>query len=206
MIMPSKTLSAEWYCIYTKPNAEYQLVTAFNRHHIETFLPTVTLKKAEKSRKRTPLFANYLFAKIDFQVIPFTLMRHLPGLRQILPTDEQPAAIPVELVDLIRQKVNECESTNVVTSQRFVTGEKVRITAGPLRELLAVFDRDLAPDKRVQILLDVMGQITRAQINPTHLEKVPVITESPMSKRARRTRGKGRKLVRKPDLRPSGFT
>jgi transcription antitermination factor NusG len=48
----------------------------------------------------------------------------------------------------------------------------VRIEAGPLQGLEAMFDRTVSATGRVRILLDILGRLTACEIESDWLEKV----------------------------------
>lgn len=152
-----------WYALYTKPHKERQVSNLLQEEGIETYLPTVRRKIRRRDRPdRVVYFPCYLFARIDFQVTPRSSIAWMPGMRRIVTFGEKPAVVADQLVDLIRRRLGDIEE---VSYGRLKQGDRVRITAGPLRDLEAVFDRPLSSADRVRVLLDVMGRMTPADID-----------------------------------------
>jgi transcription antitermination factor NusG len=81
----------------------------------------------------------------------------MPGIRRIVSFGEQPAVVAEELVDLIRERLDEVHE---VGYRRLKQGDRVRFCSGPLRDLDAIFDRPLSSSDRVRVLLTVMGRMT----------------------------------------------
>lgn len=152
-----------WYALYTKPKQERKVDALLQGQGIETYLPTVRRKVRRRDRPdRVVYFPCYLFAHLDFEVIPFSSIAWMPGVRRIVSFGEQPAIVADEMVQLIRRRLEGIEETGY---RRLKQGDRVRIQVGPLRDLEAVFDQPLSPANRVRILLDVMGRMTAVDID-----------------------------------------
>jgi len=159
-----------WYALYTKPKKERQVETLLEGQGIETFLPTVQRKVRRRDRPdQMVYFPCYLFARIDFEVIPYSSVAWMPGMRRIVSLGDRPAVVDGAIVDLIRRRLGEIEE---VGWNRFKQGDRVRITSGPLRDLDAVFDQPLSAADRVRVLLKVMGRMTPVDLDPSQLEAV----------------------------------
>jgi transcription antitermination factor NusG len=111
---------------------------------------------------RVVYFPCYLFARLDFEVIPRSSIAWMPGVRRIVSTGDRPTIVADEMVQLIRQRLGEIEE---VGYGRLKRGDWVRIRSGPLRDLEAVFDQPLSGVDRVRILLDVLGRMTAVDID-----------------------------------------
>jgi len=152
-----------WYALYTKPKKEHQVNTLLQGQGIETCLPTVRRKVRRRDRPgRVIYFPCYLFARIDFEIMPRSSIDWMPGVRRIVRSGEQPAIVADEIVELIRCRLEEAEEVGYGNLKR---GDRVRITSGPLRDLEAVFDQPLSPADRVRILLNVLGRMTPVEID-----------------------------------------
>jgi hypothetical protein len=80
-------------------------------------------------------------------------------------------------------------------AHNFKPGETVRITAGPLQDMQAILEGPASPRTRVRVLLNILGQASRMQVEVTHLEKVTSDDGASAPKRPRRTRGRGRYIM-----------
>jgi transcription elongation factor/antiterminator RfaH len=184
----------QWYTLYTKPNAEYQVVTTLQKRGIQTYLPEIELPKDRRARDRKPFFPCYLFIKVDLRVVGLSRVRWTPGLRRIVAFDDWPVPLPDGVISLIQRKLGELNAAGGRPAHVFRPGDTVRITDGPLQSMLAIFEGPTTPAERVQVLLTFLGQARRASVPVTDLEKAPSEAEVSVPKRPRRTRGRGRRI------------
>jgi transcriptional antiterminator RfaH len=183
-----------WYTLYTKPNAEYQVATSLQRRGIQTYLPELETMNGHQQRVRKPFFPCYLFARVDFDTIGLSHIRWTPGLRCVVAFGEAPVSLSDEVINMIQHRLEELHAGGDQPLQPFQPGERVRITQGPLQGMLGIFDSQTTSSQRVQVLLTMLGQASRAQVPVAHLERAPHRAEAPAPKRSRRTRGRGRHI------------
>ncbi len=186
----------KWYTLYTKPNTEYHVAAALQNRNIEVYLPELVLTRAGSKSKGQPFFPCYLFARIDFDKVGLSHIRWMPGLRRLVTFNERPIPLPDPVMDQLQQKVSKLNDHHQQKAS-FKPGDTVRITSGPLCDMLAIFDGPTTPSRRVQVLLMILGHATRLTIDTSELEKAPVDTDPPAPSRDRRTRGQGRQVKRK---------
>lgn len=152
-----------WRAIYTKPRKERQVEAWLRDKGVETYLPTIRRRRRRRDRPESVVYFNcYLFACIDFEELPLSAVRWMPGIRRVVSADEQPVAVPSGVVTLIRERL---EQIDEVGYPGLRAGDRVRITTGPFRDLEAVFERALPSAERVSILLRVLGQLTAIEID-----------------------------------------
>jgi len=186
-----------WYTLYTKPNAEYQVVATLQQRDVQTYLPEMEMPKASgKGRRKKPFFPCYVFSKIDFEVVGVSQVQWTPGLRRIVSFDDRPVSLPDEVIDLIRRRLGEVEANNGRPIHTFKSSDTVRITGGPFRNMLAIFDGPTTPSERVQVLLNFLGHASRVQIDVHDLEGVLDGPQTPQPQQPRGTRGRGRRISR----------
>jgi len=177
----------QWYTLYTKPNAEYQVAAALEQQELQTFLPEMVNNEEGCSGKLRPFFPCYLFVRVDLKAVGLSVVQWTPGLRRIVSAGDRPVPLSDQVIELIRSKVGQFEANG----HGFKPGDTVRITAGPLQDLLAIFDGPSTPARRVQVLLQFLGA-SKVQVDVNDLEKAPPQVKTPPPRRARRTRGRGR--------------
>jgi transcriptional antiterminator RfaH len=157
-----------WYALYTKPKKEQQVAAQLEEEGIETYLPTVQRKVRRRDRPdRVVYFPCYLFARLDFEVVPRSSIAWMPGIRRIVAFGEQPAVVDDQVIGLIRRRLEDVEEVGYGGLRQ---GDRVRIQSGPLRDLEAIFDRPLSSADRVRILLDVVGRMTPVDIDYSDLK------------------------------------
>ncbi len=184
-----------WYALHTKPKAEYKVANVLEQSGFEIFLPEITTKENNKTIT-APFFPCYLFMAANLDEVSSSTWRWIPGLRHIVTNGSQPVHLPADVIRLIKTRL---ETINVLTQNdpqdghNFEPGDTVRITHGPLRDMVAVFEGPTRPNRRVHVLLQVLDYHRRVQLNATDLEKVTEGMAKPQ-KRPRRTRGRGRRI------------
>jgi transcription elongation factor/antiterminator RfaH len=184
----------QWYTLYTKPNAEYQVAASLQKREIQTYLPEIEIVKDRRGRDRKPFFPCYLFIKADWGVVGLSHVRWTPGLRRIVAFDDWPLPLSDEVINLIRRKLDGLNAAGGQPVHNFHPGDTVRITNGPLQSMLAIFEGLTTPAQRVRVLLTFLGHARRASVPVTDLEKAPSGAEVSVPKRPRRTRGQGRRI------------
>jgi transcription elongation factor/antiterminator RfaH len=184
----------QWYTLYTKPNAEYQVAASLQKREIQTYLPEIEIAKDRRGRDRKPFFPCYLFIKADLRVVGLSRVRWTPGLRRIVTFDDWPVPLPDEVINLIRCKLGEINAAGGQPRHTFRPGDSVRITDGSLQNMLAIFEGPTTPAQRVRVLLTFLGHARRVSVPVADLEKALSEAEVSMPKRPRRTRGQGRRI------------
>ena len=185
----------QWYTLHTKPRAEYQVATVMRRRGIQTYLPELESPHGRHERKTKPFFPCYIFARIDFEVTGLSQVQWTPGLRRIVAFGDRLVPLSDEVVDLIRRRLDGVGAAGgrpVVHD--FQQGDEVRITDGPLQGMRAIFEGPSTPSERVQVLLTFLGHLNRMHVSAADLQKVSTAAQSPVPKRPRRTRGRGRHI------------
>ena len=184
----------QWYALNSKPQAEYHVAAVLRQRGFQIYLPETEYSQGQIGPKKKPFFPGYLFIKVNLAVVSLSDMRWTPGLRHVVAIDNQPVPLSDDVIQLIQRKL-EVASGQMVSP--FKPGDLVRISEGPFRDMVGIFDGPTTPAKRVKILLNVLGQANRVEINAIDLATVPPDTESGIvaPKRPRRTRGRGRQIM-----------
>ncbi len=161
--------SAAWYALYTKPHAERQVSQALQARGHETYLPMMPVWRARRRRMEDePLFACYSFVHLDLDEIGISEVAWLPGVRSVVSFGGEPTPMPEGIIEHIRRRVRQMTGTpqNVMRP-----GDRVRITEGPFKDLEAVFEDHLTGFERAQVLVQVMGRLTRCAVDTNQLER-----------------------------------
>ncbi len=157
-----------WYTLYTKPHKERHVSSFLQSRGFETYLPTIQVKRNGK-RKTQPFFSCYLFVRMDpADALPG--VRWTPGLRRIVGFGGDPAVVPDHAISLIQKRVTEMGEVDYAS--RFQSGDRVAIKSGPLRYFEAVFNCALSNRDRAMVLVDLLGRLTRCEVDVSCLEKL----------------------------------
>ncbi len=191
-------MTLAWYVLYTKPNAEYAVARHLEERGIEVFFPTIRSQRPRRGYSTVPLFPSYVFFRVDMSSLDMSILRWTPGLRYVVQFDNKPAAVPRGVIEYLRRKVEEINAVGGLPTHNFKPGDRVFVRSGPMAGLEAIFLGPMKPTERVNVLLEFLGRLTRAQIPVEYLELatddeiVRLMEEQMRPKRRRRTRGKGR--------------
>lgn len=159
-----------WYALFTKPRREQQVGEILSEKGIETYVPTIRVRRRGKTVEKS-FFPRYMFIKCDFDRIGLSDVKWTPGLTRIVSFGGGgPTEVPEPMIDRLKTRLREINSEG--TYSPYKKGDKVRIKSGPFRDFDAVFDEHLSASDRVQILVDVLGSLRRAEIDASQIERV----------------------------------
>lgn len=170
-----------WYTLYTKPHNESRVEKILLARQAEVFLPLV--HKAQKLQWE-PFFPCYLFVKCDVGSGMLLQARWTPGIRDIVSFGGVPSTVDEKVIHALHERLRQIEDEGGLPQQRYVPGDQVRITNGPLAGLDAVFQGSTTPKERVRILLHFLGHPRSVEVASTDLE----INSGPLRVRKRRNR------------------
>ena len=180
-------MSKRWYVVHTK--ARQELLAA---GLLEQRLTAVVLLPQVRQRYRgqmrvAPLFPGYLFVELDLEQSEASAVNNTPGVIRLEAFGGVPKPVPAKVMQALQARLAEIDSQGGLPQHPFKTGDRVRLTEGPLAGLEAVFVGPMRPAERVRVLLEFLGQEQEALVPVAGLEPA-----GGPDKRPRRTRGKGR--------------
>jgi transcription antitermination factor NusG len=176
---PQKMLAEEcavaWYVVQVKRYEEHRVIRYLATKPISTFLPLIESSGRRNTRRGfdrlEPLFPGYLFVQMrPLDLLPehWHILRWTPGVRRILGTDATPVPMPAEAILAIQERMRGVGYVRL--GMRFGTGARVRIRSGPLAGLEGIFDRPVSRRGRVLVLLEMLGQMGRTEVDELELE------------------------------------
>ena len=163
-----------WYAVQAKSHNETRVLHHLTQRIIPAFLPLIEVVRHYGSRRFTrlePLFPGYLFVRLeplDCNPIHWDRVRWAPGVKSILGSEGAPTSVPDSVIDAIKTRVQDLGF--VRPGLRFGRDDRVLIRRGPLSGLKAVFERPLSGSGRVQVLMHMLGQQRRVQVDAVDLE------------------------------------
>ena len=146
-----------WYALSTKPHQENQARQNLQGVGVQAFCPLLKRRKLIRRRMQTvvgPLFPGYLFARFDL-VASYRKVKFASGVRKIVSFGSAPEPVSQDIIDAITERLQDGHLT--VPRQSLVVGQPVRIEAGPLRGLEAIFEREMGDQQRVVLLLRTLA-------------------------------------------------
>lgn len=163
-----------WYAVQAKSHNEARVHHHLMQRVIPTFLPLIETIRPWRSRRIArlePLFPGYLFVRLEHMDVnpsQWDLVRWTPGVKSILGSAGTPMPVPDDVVAAIEARVERFGF--VRPGLGFGPSARVFIRRGPLAGLEAVFERQLSRSGRVQVLMRLLGQQRRVQVDAADLE------------------------------------
>lgn len=159
-----------WFLAQLKPNSYRIAEKNLKRQSFETFLPM----QEETSRRNgkfvssmKPLFPGYLFVTFDTTAGGWHKINSTYGVTGLVSFARDPAPVPGDLVSALKRRCD--DSGKLLPPCSLRPGDSVKLTSGPFADFMATIEK-IAPDRRVWVLLDLMGRTTRLAIDADALQ------------------------------------
>lgn len=170
--MPAHEPGKDWFLAQLKPNCVHIAERNLKRQGFPIFLPLeekTVRRKARFVQSLVPLFPGYIFVSIDPSLGQWRPVNSTYGVSRIVSFGQEPAAVPLEIVSELMLR---CDSSGKLLPPKLLQpGDRVRITTGPFAEFVAEVEK-IAPDRRVWVLMELMGGQTRVAVSPDRLSAV----------------------------------
>jgi len=148
----------QWYVVHTNPKQEERANSNLVAWGVETLYAKL---KARRHNEFTgaptyitqPLFPRYLFAKFKREQLSKILFTR--GVHDVVCFGDGPACVSEEIIEVIRGRID--QNGFVKLNNDLKPGDKVVISAGPLKNLIGVFEREVKGSERIMILLTAIG-------------------------------------------------
>lgn len=170
--MADRPRDFRWYCVQTKPKNEKRALFHLERWGIETLNPqieTYVSRSGIPHKVLEPLFPGYFFARLHL-ASHFPTVRWARGVRRILGNEDGPTPVSEGIIEEIRRRVD-----NRGVARRpydLKPDDPVRIKSGPLKDLIGIFERWSPREERIRVLLHLLGQETRVDLEYAQVEKL----------------------------------
>ena len=171
-INQTNQMNLNWYVIQTKSRNEHRVESNLSNQEIDVFLPLLESFQyfsGKMIRKTKPLFPNYLFAKLDID-LHYYKVKWTRGVNRILGNGIEPVHISGKVIQTIKERTG--EGNLVRLEEEWREGDSVRITSGPFKELIGIFQKKISDSGRVKILLNLIGVDVPVQISRWQIKKV----------------------------------
>ena len=159
-----------WYVVHTQPACEARAGTHLTAQGYGLFCPSLrkTVRHARKSTvKLTPLFPGYLFLSLDLSRDRWRNINGTRGVVRLLTQGDVPKAVPTGIIETLQARTD--SQGALVLAPALSVGQHVRITEGPLANLVGTLQR-LDGTDRVQVLLDILGRSVPATVHARALD------------------------------------
>ena len=161
-----------WFLAQLKPNCATIAEKNLKRQGFQTFLPLEEETRERNGRFFTalrPVFPGYIFVAFDVAHGLWRTVNSTHGITRLVSFGKEPAAVPT---DLISQLLQRCDAQGKLLPPKLLEpGDHVTLTSGPFAKFAAVVER-IEPDRRVWVLMEMMGGQTRVAVAADQLRMV----------------------------------
>ena len=183
-----QTNNPAWYGARTKLKHEHIAAANLRKHlGLEVFFPRLRLEKMTRRgmvRVVEPLFPCYIFARCVLADCSHEI-QHTSGISNLVHFGSRIPEVP----DAIIAELQACfDADAVITVEHHLSpGDAVTLADGAFAGMPALVLKNLPAKKRVQILLDILGQPTSVEVGQnsviqqqnTVADMVPILAAEP---------------------------
>ncbi len=170
--MTDNQQSEAWFLAQLKPNCAQIAVRNLTRQGFRSFLPMEEQTAQRNGRFVTqtrPVFPGYVFVALDAAQGLWRKVNATSGVSKLVSFGSEPARVPGPLVTELQAR---CDATGRYhAAEGLKVGDRVAIATGPFSGALAEIET-VAPDRRVWVLLDLLGRQTRMVVSETGVRAV----------------------------------
>lgn len=170
--MTHHDLGASWFLAQVKPNCHQIAERNLRRQDFRTFQPMQeeTKRRQEKfTSSLRPLFPGYLFVAFDTHKGGWRTINSTYGITKLVSFGADPTPVPLDLISGLMLRCD--QDGRLLPAPLLKAGDTVEIVGGPFAEFIATVD-SIALDKRVWVLLDLMGRATRVVVDASAVRTV----------------------------------
>ncbi len=153
-------IERSWYVVQCKAKESFRAAEHLQNQGFEVFHPSIVVERLRAGKRlqvEEPLFPYYLFIHLNNVTDNWRPIRSTRGVLKLLAFGSMPVKIADNLVQQLKQRIQP------MPSQPFKAGDQVRIEAGPLKGLQAIFASQNG-DERVILLLNLLQQQQRIEV------------------------------------------
>jgi transcriptional antiterminator RfaH len=157
--------SAGWFCLQTQPKHEHLAAAHLRKmDRVEVFLPRIRFKRAIKQAHvwvTEALFPGYLFVRFDWDD-QLRQVQSGPGVRHIVHFGDDWPVISETTIDELRKIIG---ATGLHTiAPEFSPGDAVQFSDRNLGGLNGIVSRVMPGQKRVEVLMEILGRETGIEL------------------------------------------
>ena len=161
-------MATEWYIAKAKRYQTGLAQRQLEQGALEVYNPRIVVLRSGE-RKWEDLFPGYLFCKVDTSSSDqWPGLMWTPGVRYFLPPAARPVPLTEEAVEEVRQRVEMWNEGGYIWV--FKKGDHLRIKAGALKGLDAIFERYIPARERCEVFLIWLGRGLTTIMDPADLD------------------------------------
>lgn len=164
-----------WYCWKAHPGKHIQAHWELAQQGFPVYLPIHVASRTDGIENLRPLFGPYGFVQFDRSQYRWRAIHSTRGVALLISSDAlHPIAVPRGIVEALQAKGREGDGVidDLYQGPAYapLDGQTVRITTGPFAELHGLCK--WSGQKRVAVLLEVMGRLVETEIKRADVEGV----------------------------------
>ena len=156
---PYNKLMKNWLIVSYKSNKVKIVEKNLLNQRFDYYLPKITIKKINSSKKVEVLFPGYIFVNVD--IANYSALQHTRGIKNIVKFGDNIPFINEDEINAIKE-VEEISELNPVRP-KIKIGQNAFISNGSLKGNIVKI-LSLPSKERVEILLSFLGAIRRVSI------------------------------------------
>ncbi len=163
-----------WYVVQSNPQKEMFLWEQLYLRGIETYYPSIRVRPVNpRARKLKPYFPGYLFVRLEPGHGEFCSLRWVPGAVGLVSFGDEAAVVPDDLIQTIRQKVDEINALGGHVLDGLKPGVPIIIREGLFCGYHGIFDARLSDQDRARVLIELLkGRQVRVELPIIQIEQV----------------------------------
>ena len=165
-------LMSKWYLVYCKARQEDLAASGLRDQGYSVYLPKVRVRKRRPGGRvdvEEPLFPRYLFVATSAEEQSIAPVQYTAGVQKLVKFGHLYMSVSDQIVTSIKQREDPDIGVHRFELPKVRKGDPVRIRSGVLSGIDAVFEKKSGKD-RVVVLLELLGQQTRAEVAIEELE------------------------------------
>lgn len=165
--------TTQWYLVQIKPNSYRIAMRNLEQQGFLVFNPVHEELRRYKSKLRSelrPLFPGYMFVSFNPDSAPWRAINSTYGVSNIVTLGQSsPKAVPAQFMEGLLAR---CNANGQLSNPALLqSGDKVRVISGPFSDFISNVEH-VAADKRVWVLVDILGGLTKVTIDMDNLQKL----------------------------------
>ena len=167
--------ASQWYVVRTNRKQEDRANNNLRAWGVETLHPKLRTRRYNEftgtvSYVVRPLFPQYIFAKFNARK-QLSKIWFTRGVRNVVSFGGNPASVDEDIIDVIHSRIDKNGLVRM-GEDNLKRGDRVVVKAGPLRNLMGVFERELKENERISVLLTAISYQGRLVVNRDLCKKV----------------------------------
>jgi len=157
-----------WHLIISKPREEARAEQQLRNQGFEVFHPLLKRYKLQHGRQKAiiePLFARYLFIRLDDEKNDWSTIRSTRGVSGLVRFTEFPAVVPEPVLSDLLARMDENGIIDQTSEEKglYKPGDRVEIISGSFKGWQAIV-KEQKDETRVTLMLEMLGKMQTLKV------------------------------------------